>query len=128
MVLNRDGQLKIEWPGVAEAPLFEEMNRALLAHTRVLGGTYLENFRWTFLGGRNLMTAHPLGGCPLGEDSDHGVVDDQGRVFDGRGGIHQGLYVVDGAIIPTALGVNPLLTISALAESIAERMPQSLAS
>jgi len=54
------------------------------------------------------------------------VVDEYGRVFDARTGggrgVHRGLYLADAAIIPTALGVNPSLTISALALRIADRM------
>jgi cholesterol oxidase len=70
-------------------------------------------------------TAHPLGGCRMGLTAEDGVVDDRGRVFDGTprspaGQIHPGLYVMDGAIVPTALGNNPLLTITALAERAAE--------
>lgn len=64
-------------------------------------------------------TVHPLGGCCMGSDAARGVVDDCGRVFkpDGAGsGFHTGLYVLDGSIVPTSLGVNPLLTITALAE------------
>jgi cholesterol oxidase len=58
----------------------------------------------------------------MASDSQRGVVDHRGRVYDpshGAGAIHRGLFVADGSIIPTAVGVNPLLTISALAERIA---------
>jgi cholesterol oxidase len=67
----------------------------------------------------NLVTVHPLGGCPMG-DHGAGAVDDAGRVMaDNSGSPHRGLYVADASVIPTSLGVNPLWTISALAERIA---------
>jgi cholesterol oxidase len=71
-----------------------------------------------------LTTVHPLGGCAMADDAKNGVVDADGRVFSGSTGgqIHEGLYVCDGSVIPTALGVNPLLTIAALAERTAFRM------
>ena len=71
------------------------------------------------------MTAHPLG-CPIGEDYQHGAVDEYGRVFAGDGAVHEGLFVADGALVPSALGVNPFLTISALAERIVERKIQQM--
>ena len=49
------------------------------------------------------------------------AVDDYGRVFAGDGAVHEGLFVADRAFVPSALGVNPFLTISALAERIVER-------
>jgi cholesterol oxidase len=66
-------------------------------------------------------TVHPLGGCPMADDPSAGVVDDGGRVHD-----YPGLYVLDGSIVPTALGVNPSKTIAALAERGAARMVEEL--
>ncbi|ROQ40069.1 cholesterol oxidase [Frondihabitans sp. PhB188] len=64
------------------------------------------------------ITVHPLGGAVLADTADAGACDSRGRVFDGRGGVHAGLYVVDGALCPTSTGANPSLTIAALAERI----------
>lgn len=70
------------------------------------------------------LTAHPLGGCPMGLDAADAVVDGVGRVYAAESGTsrHEGLYVVDGSIIPTSLGVNPSLTICALAFRISEEI------
>ena len=56
----------------------------------------------------------------MGDDYLQGAVDPFGRVFTGDGTVHQGLFVTDGSVIPSALGVNPFLTISALTERFAE--------
>ncbi|NUU18823.1 GMC family oxidoreductase [Cellulomonas humilata] len=57
------------------------------------------------------MTAHFLGGCPIGRSADDGVVDAYHRVFG-----YPGLHVVDGSTVSANLGVNPSLTITAQAE------------
>jgi cholesterol oxidase len=57
------------------------------------------------------MTAHILGGATIGESPAAGVVDAYHRVFG-----YPGLQVVDGSVVPANLGVNPSLTITALAE------------
>ena len=62
----------------------------------------------------------------MGDDYLQGAVDPFGRVFAGDGSVHQGLYVTDGSVIPSALGVNPFLTISALTERFVERKIQQL--
>ncbi|MCC5031753.1 GMC family oxidoreductase [Streptomyces sp. WAC 00631] len=57
------------------------------------------------------LTAHFLGGCPIGEDADHGVIDPYHRLYG-----HPGIHVVDGSAVSANLGVNPSLTITAQAE------------
>jgi cholesterol oxidase len=57
------------------------------------------------------MTAHILGGATIGESAGDGVVDAYHRVFG-----YAGLHVVDGSAVPANLGVNPSLTITAMAE------------
>src|SRR5690606_5883665 len=56
-------------------------------------------------------TAHLLGGCPMGASIETGVIDHQHQVFG-----YPGLYVIDGSSVSGNLGVNPSLTILALAE------------
>ena len=65
------------------------------------------------------LTAHILGGCPIGSGPEDGVVDDRCEAFG-----HPGLFVVDGSIMPGNLGVNPSLTIAALAEYAMSRVPK----
>jgi hypothetical protein len=96
------------------------------------------------------MITHPLGGAVIGPleagspsaDNDRllvfdpsrkraGVVDEYGRVYDvtKKGSaqpFYEGLYVADAAVIPSALGVNPSLTISALALRIADKIVATL--
>jgi cholesterol oxidase len=63
---------------------------------------------------RTPATAHILGGCRIATSPDAGVIDARHEVFG-----HPGLYVCDGSVIPGNLGVNPSLTITALAERFA---------
>jgi cholesterol oxidase len=60
----------------------------------------------------------------MATDASRGVVNTLGAVYRGNSGtsIYPGLYVADGSIIPSSLGVNPSLTISALAFRIAEML------
>ena len=63
-------------------------------------------------------TAHIIGGCPIGETPDQGVVDPYQRVHG-----HPGLSIADGSIITANLGVNPSLSITAMAERAAALWP-----
>ena len=63
-------------------------------------------------------TAHILGGAAMGTTPEDGVIDARNRVFG-----YDNLYVVDGAMIPANLGVNPSLTITAMAEHAMSHIP-----
>ncbi len=56
-------------------------------------------------------TAHILGGAPIGKNAEEGLVDESFAVHN-----YEGLYIIDGSIMPANPGVNPSLTITALAE------------
>ncbi len=62
---------------------------------------------------------HPLGSCRMAASPNDGVVDESGRVF----GVDN-LYLADGSIVPSSLGVNPQVTIMAMATRIAHRLSQ----
>jgi cholesterol oxidase len=65
------------------------------------------------------MTAHILGGCPMGKDVNGGVVDEYFRVHN-----YPDMYILDGSVIPCNLGVNPSLTITALSEYAMSYIPE----
>lgn len=122
------GQLRLEsdrlslvWPGVGEEPVQHRVDANLTALVEAGGGRYVKSPLAMTTVGSTPATAHPLGGAGMGADVRSGVVDHLGRVFDAAPGnadtnVHDGLFVLDGALIPRSLGCNPLLTITALAE------------
>jgi cholesterol oxidase len=116
-----DDRVTLAWPGAANEPVYRRLDAALAALVGHAGGSYVKNPLAGTMMGQQPATAHPLGGCGMGAERAEGVVDHKGQVFDARAGagstdVHAGLYVLDGAIVPRSLGVNPLLTITALAE------------
>ena len=112
-------QLALKWPNAAEEPVYERMDKMLDSLVTNVGGSYVKNPLAGSVMGHQPATAHPLGGCAMARDAGAGVIDHKCRVFKGgtdETAVHDGLYVIDGAVIPRSLGVNPLLTITALAE------------
>ncbi|MEA2182307.1 MAG: cholesterol oxidase [Solirubrobacteraceae bacterium] len=127
IVLNDDGSLGIEWPGAPDERIYGEIDELLTAAAKQIDGSYITNPVWSSpLLGNNLLTAHPLGGCATADSVEYGVVDHRGRVFNPDGGVHKGLYVIDGSVMPRALAVNPLLTISMFTERAAEHLRREL--
>ena len=64
------------------------------------------------------VTGHLVGGCPIGVDAESGVVDPYHRLHG-----HDGLHVIDGSTVAANLGVNPSLTITAMAERAVSMWP-----
>jgi cholesterol oxidase len=123
---HEHGGVEIDWDDAGRQQVFNLINEEIRRHARSLGGTFVTNPLWSITPTRNLFTAHPLGGCPMGDDYLHGATDEFGRVFADDGVVHDGLFVADGSLISTALGVNPFMTISALSERIADRIVRNL--
>jgi cholesterol oxidase len=124
--LDDEDKVRVVWPELRARALFARQDADARALTTQLGGMHVKDPLWTKALDKDLITVHPLGGAVMGKDADGGACDHAGRVFRGSGGVWEGLYVADGAILPTSLGVNPLLTITALAERVAEHAARDL--
>ncbi len=111
--LDSEGGLALDWDPTASRALFDTILATQTQLQKDSGGDPSGNRLWSLL--RVLFTVQPLGGCPMADSPADGVVNASGEVFG-----HPGLHVIDGAMIPMGLGVNPALTIAALAERIAK--------
>ncbi len=115
----KDGKLDIAWDYAQEnAELVERMKAAMSDVANAYGGTFAPLPTWDAF--RRIITVHPLGGCRLAESPERGVVSTTGEVFG-----HPGLFIADGSVIPTSLGFHPVMTISAIAERIADAVVAS---
>jgi cholesterol oxidase len=133
--------LRITKPGGKafwDDPVYDAIRASLSRLAKVLrpGNTQFE-FLNPFLtatakaaGADSIALSHPLGGCRMASSAADGVVDEFGRVYDksksGANPFYPGLYIADASVIPTALGVNPSLTISALSLRIVDQMIKEL--
>jgi cholesterol oxidase len=120
--LRRPGhRLRVRWDTPANLALYAAETAASRELVTELGGRLALAPNWRFLGQPS--APHNLGGCRMGATAAEGVVDGDGRVFG-----YPGLHVLDGAIIPGAVGVNPSHTIAAVAERCIEaairRLPE----
>jgi cholesterol oxidase len=119
MELDSEGHLTIRWPWKNDRRLYDSILEAGKEFKRLAGGkifTALPTWNWPI---RNNITVHPLGGCVLADDPTLGVTSADPATF-GQVFGYKGLYVADGAIVPTATGSNPVATICALSEMVAK--------
>lgn len=141
LVLRGKGALAAavpEWPDAAANPALVRIDRCLAEQNLKAGfdgGQYVPNPGWRLLPedaagvmsgalpGGMTVSVHPLGGCAAADSAAEGVVDEAGRVFSGVDGtVHDGLYVMDGAVLPGATAVNPFMMISVMAWRAAGRL------
>ena len=119
-------RLALSWPGAKDQAVYKRLDDMLGHLVTSVGGAYVKNPLAGSVMGHQPATAHPLGGVAMGREASDGVVSHKGEVFSEKGptAVHKGLYVIDGSVIPRSLGVNPLLTITALAERTMLHMAQ----
>jgi cholesterol oxidase len=112
----RDGLLECDWTIQKSQEYFDRVRRVGQAIAGALHAEYLDNPSYTW-NVHQVLTAHPLGGCPMALSKDEGVVDSYGEVFD-----YPGLYIADGSVMPGPVGPNPSLTIAALSDRFADHL------
>lgn len=110
----------MDWPDYRDDPVLRFAHERLERWAEQVGGRVIAELgSWPLMRGRSF-GVHPLGGCALAEGPERGAVDTRLRLFRPDGGVYPGFRVVDGSVMPGALGVPPSLTIAALAERAAE--------
>jgi len=116
LYLKNNKYLECDWVIKNNKEYFKRVSRAGKAIAKALNAEYVDNpsYRWNF---KQVITAHPLGGCGMGFNIGEGVISRCGEVFG-----YKGLYVADGASLPGSVGPNPSLTIAALANRFAEHI------
>ena len=107
--------LECDWTQKKSKEYYDRVRRVGRAIARALNAEYIDNPSYQYF--HQVLTAHPLGGCPMGLTNEDGVVDSFGEVFG-----HPGLYVVDGSIMPGPVGPNPSLTIAAISNRAADHI------
>lgn len=126
----KNDQPVLEFMGVGRSGHVKKLNAILKDATEAVGGTFVQNPFYAALGQQEI-TVHPIGGACMSRDGtpENGATNHFGELLTGEGtDSYPGLVVTDGAIIPTALGVNPFATITALAERSVEHAAQNIGS
>lgn len=112
------GKMKIDNKGQKRVPAFIPIGQEVMErYARKVSGVAQNILLEVFFD--RPTTAHILGGCPMSDNREEGVVDKDLRVHG-----YPGMYITDGSVIQGNIGVNPSFTIAAMAEYCMSRIPE----
>jgi cholesterol oxidase len=115
LYLDKNGYLECDWKIEKSQQYYDRVRRIVRAIAGALNAEYMDNPSYKLF--KQVLTAHPLGGCSMGRDESEGVVNSCGEVFG-----YPGLYVMDGSILPGPVGPNPSMTIAAVSDRAADHI------